>query len=172
MIGLSVICGILLILPFGLAFIHSCVNKRLMPPLLYYRYFMTFNMILASLFVTGRMFFDGPHAAAINGWAYSPVYNLYGVAIFSMAILALLTVYSRRIIMLAPAICWSAFLILSTVCHLYQLNHNHVYAVQAIYVHIIYNILVSLIMLRMVHRINTMFRRKIDVLQSVRAAVK
>jgi len=154
MTNLAVVCALLLILPFLLSYIHTSFNKKVPAQLLTYRYFMTFNMILAGVFVAGRMFLAGHQAAAITGWNYSPIFHLYGIAVLSMALMGAITVYSRKIIMLSPAICWSFFLILSTISHLYQLTYHQIADVNIIYVHIIYNVLVTAIMLRYVYLFN------------------
>lgn len=161
MLKLSITCAILLIIPFVFAYLHSRKNPRILTILLYYRYFMIFNMIIAGLFVTSRMFFDGPHAAEISGWAYSPIYRLYAASVFSMVIMAMLCIFSRRIILLAPAICWSAFLLLSTMLHIHELDRHLTNAIYSIYVHIAYNLLVVFITLTMAHRLNSLFRRQI-----------
>ena len=151
MINLSIVCLVLLGLPFMLGYIHLGANKKTPALIIYYRYFMTFNMILAGFFVTGRLLFDGRHAAQISGWAYSPLFHLYAIAILSMVLLGLLTVYSRKIIMLAPAICWSAFLLLSMIFHVYNIIYHVINDVNIIMVHIVYNIMVSVIMLRFIY---------------------
>jgi len=153
MIPVSVTCLALLLLPFILGYIHTGINKRVQPVLIYYRYFMTLNMIIAGLFVTSRLFIQGEQAAQISGWAYSPIFHLYALAVLSMVIMGFMTVYSRKIIMIAPAICWSVFLILSTISYIYQLTQHLIADVNIISVHIVYSLLVSLIMLRFISKL-------------------
>lgn len=159
MISLAIVCLILLCLPFILAYIHTIINKKMKSVITYYRYFMTFNMIISGLFVTVRMFFDGPHAASLSGWSYSPIYHLYAIAILSMVILGLLTIYNKRIIMLAPAMCWSVFLVLSSISHIYQIYYHQIKIVPVIFIHIAYNLLVSLILFRYIYIINSLFEK-------------
>lgn len=158
MSNLIIICSILLLLPFMLSYIHVGANKKTPARFIYYRYFMTFNMILAGLFVAGRMFINGRGAAATSGWLYSPMFKLYGIAILSMVILALLTLFVRSILMIAPAIVWTVFLLLSSLSHLHQIRHHEIAVANIIIVHVIYNLTISIIMLRYVLQIMNYFK--------------
>ena len=155
MVNLAIVCSVLVVLPFLLSALHNGWRKPEEPTLVAYRYFATFNMLLAGIFVGGRMFLNGPQAAIISGWAYSPMFHLYGIALFSMSIMAFFTLYRRNAIMLAPAICWSVFLLLSTVSHVVELEHHEIGAVNIIYVHIIYNLVVSGVLLYYIYQLRT-----------------
>ena len=162
MIPLTIVCVVLLVLPFIIGYFHLQSRTHAQPLTVYYRYFMLFNMLLSGFFVAARMYFDGQNAAAISGWAFTPMFSLYAVAIFSMAFMGLVTLYSNSKIMLAPAICWTVFLILSSMLHISQVVTHTISAadVAVIFVHIVYNAVVSFIMLRFLF----LFRGKFQAL--------
>lgn len=145
---LSIVCVVLLLLPALLAYIHTSANKRIPSLLIHYRYFMAFNMVFSGMFVATRVMVNGHNAAAVSGWAYSPLFNLYGVAILSMSLLALFTIFSRKSIVLAPALLWSIFLTLSSITQLIQINAHVTNAVGILLVHVAYNTIVTVVMLR------------------------
>jgi len=156
--NLAAVCAVLIILPFLLGYIHAGSKKGFQSTVLYYRYFVFINVVFSALFVAGRMFLAGPEAAAISGWAYSPVFQLYGIALLSMALMGLFTVLKQERIMLAPAICWSIFLMLSSISHLYQVYFHAIKDVNIILVHVTYNIVVSGILARYIFVISRRFR--------------
>lgn len=145
MVNFAVTCLILLSLPYLLGRIHARICTNLNSTIIYYRYFVIFNMILSGIFVIGRIF--------INSQIDMALY-LYIIAVLSMLVMAILTVFLRKSIMLAPAICWSIFLILSTILHVYQVQHHDIAEVNIIYVHIIYNLIVSCILILYIFKIN------------------
>lgn len=160
MISLSIVCLVLLLLPFLLGYIHQGVTKRVPAMILYYRYFMLCNMVLAGLFVSARMFFDGQTAAQTSGWAFSPLYHLYAIAVLSMVVLALVTLFSRKSIMLAPAILWSAFLLLSVVANAFEIARGAITIPGIMVVHIIYGFAASIIMLSYAAAVNNLLKGK------------
>ena len=155
---LAVVCLILLVMPFLLGYIHTSANKRTPATVLYYRYFVAFNLMFSGLFVTTRMFVNGPAAAAVSGWAYSPIFQLYGVAILSMVILGLVAVLSRKSIMLAPGILWATFLILSSLLFIEQISQHQIAAMDIILVHIVYSLIVAGCLLRFVVKLRPFIR--------------
>ena len=158
MTNLIAICAVLVILPFLLAYIHVGAKKGMHITVKYYRYFAFFNVVLSAIFVASRMFLVGPKAAAISGWAYSPIFHLYGIALLSIALMALVTLFRNERMMLAPAICWTFFLVLSSVSHLLQVQAHEIKDVQIILVHVGYNAIVSLILWRFIAVINRHYR--------------
>ncbi len=160
MINLAVVCVVLLILPFLLGYIHTGINKKTKPVLIYYRYFMSFNMLLAALFVAARMILIGPQAAQISGWVYSPVFHLYGIAILSMAVMAAVSLYQNNRIILAPLICWLTFLVLSTFSHVYEITRHNIADINIMYVHIAYYFITSVIMLRFLYLLKKNFKER------------
>jgi len=155
--NLAAVCIVLISLPFVLGYIHAGSKQGFQSTVLYYRYFVFFNMVFSAIFVAGRMFMVGPEAAAISGWAYSPVFHLYGVALLSMALMGLFTVFKPDRIMLAPAMCWSIFLILSSISHLYQIYSHAIKDVNIILLHVTYNIVVTGILARYIFVISRRF---------------
>ncbi len=156
--NLAAVCAVLVALPFLLGYIHVGSKKNFRSTIIYYRYFAFINIVLSAFFVAGRMFMVGPEAAAISGWAYSPVFHLYGIALLSVALMGLLTLFKRERIMVAPAMCWSIFLVISSMAHLYQINLHEIKDVNIILVHVVYNFVVTIILWRYVSVINRHFR--------------
>ena len=155
--NLAIVCAVLLVLPFILGYIQRGSRKGVSVTITYFRYFVFINVIFSALFVAGRMFFVGPEAAVISGWTYSPIFHLYGIAVASMALMGLFTVFKRDRIMLASAICWSYFLVLSSASHLYQVYMHQIKDVSIILVHVGYNVLVVLILLIFMSKLNRYF---------------
>ncbi len=156
--NLAIICAVLLVLPFLLGYIQRGSRKGISVTITYFRYFVFINVIFSALFVAGRMFFVGPEAAAISGWTYSPIFHLYGIAVASMALMGLFTLFKRDRIMLASAICWTYFLVLSSISHLYQVYTHQIKDVNIILVHVGFNVLVVLILLIFMSKLNRHFR--------------
>lgn len=143
-ISMAVILSIFIVLPFLLAYVHTSINKTIAFTLLSYRYFIIVNIVLAGLFVAGRMFLDGQTAAQVSGWSYSPVFHLYGIAILSIAIAALITVFCKSNAKLVPALIWTIFVVLSSVSHIYNLTRHMIEDSHIIVLHIIYNSVVAI----------------------------
>lgn len=158
--NLTIVCAVMLLLPFLLGYIQRGSGDKSQATITYYRYFVFINVILSAIFVAGRLFFMGPEAAAVSGWTYSPIFHLYGIAVISMALLGLFTVFKRDRLMLASAMCWSYFLVLSSVSHLYQVYAHQIKNVDTIYVHVIYNAIVVLILMRFYSKINRQFKQQ------------
>lgn len=159
MINLILILSTLIVLPILLGYVHSSINKRVPAAIIIYRYFVFFNVVIAGLFVASRMFFNGTQAAQIAGWAYSPMFHSYSLAILSMTILALLTIFTRSHLILAPAICWSIFLLLSTIWHFYLLRHHGVSDMSIMYVHSVYDLISAVVMAGFIHPIYKIYQR-------------
>jgi hypothetical protein len=140
MLNLIIALAVLLVAPFLLAYIHGSFNKKVPAAVLYYRYFITFNVILSGIFVAVRMLAQGSDA----------IYYSYAIAIFSIIAMTLVTGYSRREIMLAPAICWIFFLIFSSVLHVHEILKTTVVDTTILYAHVGYNIIVAFILLAFV----------------------
>jgi len=148
MLKLSIINAVFLLLPFILGYIHQKGVKNERSAIIFYRYFMFFNMLLSGLFVAGRMIFDGRNAAAISGWSYNPLFILYGLAVLSMVLMGFFTLFSRTCLMLAPAILWTAFLITSAIAHVIEISMGRIADVGIIMVHISFDIVIVIVMLR------------------------
>lgn len=104
-------------------------------------------MILAGAFVAGRMFFGGVQAAQIAGWAFSPIFHLYAIAVFSMVVLGAVSLFSRSSLLLAPAIIWSVFLLLSAITEIVEIQKHLLADVNIIILHIAYNSITVILML-------------------------
>ena len=128
--------------------------------LVYFRYFAFINVILSAVFVASRIFIEGPEAAAVSGWTFSPIFHLYSIALLSIALMGLFTLFKNDRIMLASAMCWCYFLVLSSVSHLYQVEMHQIKDVRIILVHVGYNVLVTLVLLRFIAKINRHFQRQ------------
>ncbi len=144
--ALIIVCILFLLLPFILGYVHTSATHRVPKVLLYYRYFMLFNMIFAGLIVALRILFTGPKAALDTGWSYSPMYQLYGVAILSMVVMGIVTTFSRTILAIAPAILWFTFLFLATILNIEEITHHIIQNVATMTIHIGYNMLVCIIL--------------------------
>lgn len=142
--------AVLFFIPFLLGYIHVGINKKTNPALIYYRYFITFNIIIAGIFVTIGMFVEGAEISQASGAAYNPIFQLYAISILSMVLMSAITAFSRQIIMLAPAICWFVFLLLSTIVHIYQISQHVLLDTNIVWAHIVYNLLVLIILLRFI----------------------
>lgn len=156
--NLAIVCAILLVLPFLLAYIQNGSRKGIQVTISYYRYFAFFNVILSAIFVGGRIFFEGRSAGAVSGWAFSPIFYSYALALFSIALTGLFTVFCNGRIMLAASMCWSYFLVLSSALHVFQVQMHQIKDVSIILVHVAYNILVVLVLLRFIAKINRYYR--------------
>lgn len=137
----------LLLFPFLLGFLHVRVSQRVKPTLIYYRYFMTFNMILAAILVAIRMLFDGPAEAQLLSWDFSPIFYWYGISLMSMALMGVFTLFSRRSILLAPAILWAIFLTLFIITSLVGFAFHTLEASNMVIAHLSYNFITVIIML-------------------------
>lgn len=143
----EMIFALFLIPPFVLGFFHARVNKEIPAILIYYRYFMTFNVIFGGIFVAARMFLDGPAEAQSVSWEFSPMFYLYGAALLSMALMGAFTLFSRHSLLMAPAILWTIFLSLATTVNLIGLVHHTIEANSLVIAHMIFNALTIMIML-------------------------
>jgi hypothetical protein len=143
----ELVFAFLLLFPFLLGFLHVRVNHRVKPALIYYRYFMTFNMILSSILVSVRMLFDGPAEAQLLSWDFSPIFYWYGVSLLSMALMGVFTLFSRRSIFLAPAILWAVFLMLSIITSFMGFTFHTLDASNIVIAHQFYNLISVFIML-------------------------
>ena len=145
---LAIICAAFLVVPFVLGYLHTTFREHRTPVLLiYFRYFMLFNMVIAGFIVAMRILFSGPDAARDTGWLFSPMFQLYAVAILSMAVMGVLTVFSRTPLVLAAPVLWLTILVLATILHAEEIAKGLVNNVNEMYVHIGYAILVCGIML-------------------------
>lgn len=152
--NLAIVCLALLILPFILGYIQCGVRKTIVSAVCYYRYFSFMNVILAAVFVSGRMFFAGEsEAMTITGWSFSPIYHLYGIAILSAALLGLFTLFKNERVMLSVSIYWCFFAVLSSLSHAYQIYLHQVKQVDILVVHIVYNLVVVGILLYFIRKI-------------------
>jgi len=158
MMNLAAVCGVLVILPFLLGYIHTGSKSGFHVTRIYYRYFAFINIVVSAFFVAGRMFLVGPKAAAISGWAYSPVFHLYGIALLSIGLMGLWALFKQDRMMIVPAVCWSIFLVLSSVSHLYQVDMHQIKDVSIILVHVAYNLAVAIVLMRFVSKINHHYR--------------
>ena len=156
--NLVIVCSVLLILPFILGYIQCGFRKGMHVTIAYYRYFVFINVILSAVFVASRIFIEGPEAAAVSGWTYSPIFHLYSIALTSIALMGLFTLFKDDRIILASAMCWSYFLVLSSISHLYQIEMHQIKDVRIILVHVVYNFLVTLILWRFIRKINRYFK--------------
>lgn len=142
---------VLLILPFIAGLLHCRDQDKHQCVEIYYRYFLICNMIIAGLIVAGRMLLIVPQANDTIGWVYNPTATLYAIAILSMVVLAVVALCDSGNLLLAPSVCWVTFLLLSSIAHLAELTHHAVSSRNVIVVHIVYDIIVSIILLRFMY---------------------
>ena len=93
--NLAIVCSVLLILPFVLGYIQCGFRKGIQVMVAYYRYFAFINVILSAVFVASRIFIEGPEAAAVSGWTFSPIFHLYSIALLSIALMGLFTLFKN-----------------------------------------------------------------------------
>lgn len=168
MTELLTIYGLLLVSPFLLGYIHQRQNNELQPVVVYYRYFMFFNMIIAGLFVAAQVFMAAKETGTLLMWAYHSAFDLYGIAILSMVFMGVLTVFSRKKIMLAPAICWSVFLLLSTLSQVVQITEHKIANTHETTLQLANNVLVAMVLIGFLYFLKNYFREGVN--QRARAA--
>lgn len=144
MLVLAAVSLMMLILPYMFGYAHTRYKTGVDVHKINYRYFVVFNIIIAGLFVTGRILMMSQQVPA----AESSIYVAYAIAILSMMSLAVISLFSRTHLMLAPAIVWSLFLAMSSVTHLWQIMTHAKANANVLWVHIIYNAIVINILLR------------------------
>lgn len=144
---MAIIDLILLILPFILGAIHIQMTKHVNPVVVYYRYFLFFNLVLAGGFVALRMLFAAHNVATQSGFMDTPMIGDFGVAILSIVLTGLFTMFVRGRLNLAGGIVWVIFLILSSLIHIYQLSYHEIKYTDLITIHIIWNVVVAVILL-------------------------
>jgi len=137
MVSLDLILVAFFILPFLLAFVHTRFFHREEGALVYYRYFAFANISVAGAIVAGRMLRMGHDSA---------IFQLYGLAIFSMVLLSILTLFRRDSLRLASALVWAIFILMSSVSHGLQIWHHVATGVHALLTHVIYNVLVACVL--------------------------
>lgn len=158
MTELFTIYGLLLVAPFLLGYIHQRQDQSTRAIVVYYRYFMFFNMIIAGLFVAAQVFMSAMQAGALFMWTYHTAFNLYGLAILSMVLMGAFTIFSRKKTMLAPAICWSLFLLLSTVPQITQITQHKVVNTDILMLQATDNLIVAVMMLGFLYLLKHYFR--------------
>lgn len=161
------LCLAMLTLPFLLSYIHLKIKgDYAKSSLVYYRYFVFFNVIFASLVVAARVFLESQQVPEIE----SNVYDFYAITVLSIMIAALFTLFARHQLMLASAINWIAFIILSTAMHFVLMGMQEDGNVKIAWVHVIYNMIVVLVLFALMARVKRTFKRENihDVQQATR----
>jgi hypothetical protein len=124
-----------LIIPFIAGYLHK-PNASV----IYFRYFVAFNIIITALIIASRNIIHGPHSAAVSGWAYSPMFQQYGMAMLSIALFALLNLFKKSQLQLAAPTLWVIFLLLATILHIHEIMAGEIKNLAIIWAHIGYNI--------------------------------
>lgn len=153
------LCAAMLILPFLLGYAHMRMRHKLWQrDLIYYRYFVCFNVIFASLVVAGRVFLESQQVPDIEG----TIYDFYAIAVLSMMITALFTLFARHQLMFAAAANWIAFVVLSTLMHLVLIGMQEDGDVGLAWVHVMYNLCVITILSVLMWRLRKTMRANLD----------
>lgn len=156
MIKFSELCFMMLFLPFLAGYIHLKIKGNLVrSSLVYYRYFVFLNVIFASVVVAARVFLESQQVPEVE----SSIYDFYAIAVLSIMITALFTLFSRHQLMLASAVNWIAFVVLSTIMHFVLLGMQEDGDTGIAWVHIIYNIIVVFILFALMARVKRTFKR-------------
>lgn len=123
---LFIIINILyIVLPFGFAAIHNKINKQHIPFVrLTFAYFLLFDVFLKAMPVAIAAIFQGNAMAIENGWAFSPMYAQYGVAIGAMGLMGLVALFIRGIFRVAVGFTFALFLLFSAIAHIIQVVHG------------------------------------------------
>lgn len=160
MVKFMELCLAMLIVPFILGYAHvrwrDCEEQS---ALVYYRYFVCFNVIFASLVVAGRVFLESQQVPEIE----ASIYDFYAIAVLSIMITALFTLFSKHQLMLASAVSWIAFVILSTLMHFVLIGMQEDGDVSLAWVHVGYNILVVAILAMLMLRVKRSLKEVPDV---------
>src|SRR3990167_2760943 len=156
----SELCLAMLLLPFVIGFIHLKMKKNpSRSSLVYYRYFVFFNVIFASLVVAGRVFLESQQVPEIEG----NIYDFYAISVLSIMITALFTLFSRHQLMLASAVSWIAFIFLSTVMHFVLIGMQEDGKANLAWVHVGYNMVVVMVLLVLMIRVRRTFAQTEDM---------
>lgn len=116
-----------LILPLLLAYLHFRVKKQHDGANcweLTHQYFMFFNVVLKGFPIAIGMIFFGKESAEFNGWAYSPLFIEYGIAVFSLACLGIFALFIKGSFRSAASLGFAIFLLLAAISHLLQLGQG------------------------------------------------
>lgn len=155
MVKFMELCLAMLLLPFVLGYAHIRMRRVTeQTALVYYRYFVCFNVIFASLVVAGRVFLESQQVPEIE----ASIYDFYAIAVLSIMITALFTLFSRHQLMLASAVSWIAFVILSTLMHFVLIGMQEDGDVSLAWVHVGYNVLVVVILSMLMLRVKRTFQ--------------
>src|SRR3990167_4474820 len=140
----SELCLAMLLLPFMAGFIHLKIKGHTArSSLVYYRYFVFLNVIFASVVVAARVFLESQQVPEVE----SNIYDFYAIAVLSIMITALFTLFSRHQLMLASAVNWIAFILLSTVMHFVLIGMQEDGKANLAWVHVGYNMVVVMVLL-------------------------
>jgi len=139
----------MLILPFLIGFVHLKLKNKTHPNIIYYRYFIIFNVVMVGIFVAARVFMESQEVPEVE----SSIYDFYAIALISMIIMALITLFSRHQLMLAPALCWVIFMLLSTMMHLIRVSTQNETDLNVLWIHVAYNAIVTLMLIVFVWRV-------------------
>ncbi len=138
---------VLYVTPFLLAFIHSKLLRSASSAVLYYRYFVFFNMIVIALIVSMRLLFSTGQTIEVSGWFYGAMMEQYSFALLSLVVLAVATLFLKGSIKYAPAIAWITFLLLSAVLRVNEIHHHQAFATSVMYAHLVGDLLIALTMM-------------------------
>ena len=131
---ISIVAIVSLVLPCVLGYFHARISGLGKNSLLIYRYFALFNIVLAGLSIVVRV---------LMKHYLDPVYDMITAAILSMIFFTLVTLWRKDILMLAPALLWSFFVLLGAIFHIQELLHHVVDAWSILLVHILYDVFVA-----------------------------
>ena len=137
-----------LITPFILGYIHKSRATQV-----FYRYFIITNIIITALIIASRNIINGPHSAAVSGWAYSPMFQQYGIAVLAIALFALVNLFKKNELQLAAPMLWIIFLILATILHIHEIMAGEIKNLTIIWAHIGYNIASCIILSVFIHKL-------------------
>jgi uncharacterized membrane protein YjjP (DUF1212 family) len=111
-----------LVLPFLVAWIHCKTNKPCKTSYfnLSFAYFVFINIFLKGVPIGFAAITLGQEMALENGWAFSPMYAQYGVAIGTMGIMGLFATFISGGFRVAVSMTFALFLIFAAVSHITQ----------------------------------------------------
>lgn len=133
--------------PWFFAYLHTRVNRRVPPILLYFRYFMSANIFNIGIFSIILMSSVGPRIVEISSWGVSPIIYYYMAVIIALVVTSACTLFGRRTLILAAPGMWCLFLLINASIHATQMGREIEPYSPTLVIWIADKLLVALIML-------------------------
>lgn len=110
------------LLPFVFAWAHCKANKhnRTSYFKLSFTYFVFINIFLKGVPIGFAAITLGREMAVENGWAFSPMYAQYGIAIGTMGLMGLFATFIEGGFRIAVSLTFALFMIFAAVSHIAQ----------------------------------------------------